>query len=638
MIGPSDRLGLVGPNGTGKSTLFRAIVGQQPLDDGKIHLARDIRIGYLPQESGQTAQGLLLPSVLASVPGKGDLELHLTRAEDALKNTSEPDEQMRLAQKISDLHEQIDHFETEYGQHAAEAILLGLGFAKAELHRPLAELSGGWRMRALLAGLLFQKPDLLLLDEPTNHLDVPTVEWLDEFLQNFRRAIMLISHDRIFLNRQVNRVLSFEVEGLRAYSGNYDQYLVLRRQELEVRQAARRNQEAEIRQAEHFIRRFRAKASKARQVQSKIKKLKKTELIAIDHEHTSVRFSFPPASRTGKIAVKLQNIDKFFGELRLFQDFSASIVRGDRIAVIGRNGAGKTTLLRLMAGEIRPDQGAIEYGSNVEISYYAQHHTEMLTADHSILDEVWRAMPSLTHTAVRTICGAFLFSGDEVEKQVGVLSGGEKARVSLACLLVKPGNVLLMDEPTNHLDLLASEALAEALETYDGTLLFVSHNRAFIDRLANKIWDLENGKLEEFPGNLDDYLYHRRQLSRDRRAAKNEMPKKVVSPEPKAEKITDYQERKRINRRRSSLTRGIKQAEEKVAELEKRIHNLEEKITNLEVKLAKPETYQNAQRYERLLSKYQEKKNKIEELTGRWGHALEEIEQMQRDLDSLPAL
>jgi len=638
MLDWGDRVGVVGPNGTGKSTLMRIITGTQPLDDGQLHFARGARLGYLPQDVLEMGGGTVLSSVLAAVPGKGDIEMRLVQAEQELKETDDPDRQMELSQRIVDLHEQIERFETEYGTHEAERILMGLGFEVADFDRPIAELSGGWKMRAALAGLLFKKPDLLLLDEPTNHLDVPTVAWLDEFMRNFKQTLMLISHDRAFLNRQVGRVLSFEVEGLRAYTGNYDQYLQLRDQELEVRRAARRNQEAEIRQSQQFIRRFRAKSTKARQVQSRIKKLEKMELVEVDHERASVSFSFPPTTRTGKVAIGLRGIAKSFGDLHLYDDLTLNAVRGDRIAIIGRNGAGKTTLLRLMAGELPVDAGEIEYGANVELAYYAQHHTEKLDPNRSILDEVWRIVPSMSQTAVRNVCGAFLFSGDEVDKGVGVLSGGERARVSLARLLVKPGNVLLMDEPTNHLDLLSSEALAEALDTFDGTLIFVSHNRAFINRLANKIWDIERGKVHVFPGNLDDYLYHLEQTKK--REAQEEPDETEAEPddEAPAEKITDYQQRKRIQRKRSYLERDVKKAEADVAKLEERIGKMETKLGELEGELAKPDIYDDADTYNKLLGRYQETKEKIEQLTARWEHRLAESEKLKADLDALPNL
>ncbi|HPQ69156.1 MAG TPA: ABC-F family ATP-binding cassette domain-containing protein [bacterium] len=641
MINWSERVGVIGPNGTGKSTLFRVLIGRQQLDDGRLHFARGVRLGYLPQDVLEIGGGTVLSSVLAAVPGKTDIERRLQEAEEALKASHDGDEQMDLAQQIADLHERIERFETEYSQHEAERILMGLGFRTGDFLRPLAEFSGGWKTRAALAGLLFKRPDLLLLDEPTNHLDVPSMVWLDEFLRGFNNAIMLISHDRTFINRQVDRVLSFEVEGLRAYSGNYDEYLRLRRQEQEVLRAAKRNQDAEIRQAEAFIRRFRAKNTKARQVQSRIKKIERMERIEIDQERASLGFTFPPCERIGKLAITLEGVSKSFGDLHLYTNFSANVPRGDRIAIIGRNGAGKTTLLRMMARELELDAGTVEFGSNVELAYYAQHHTEKLDPTRSILDEVWRIVPSMSQTRVRNICGAFLFSGDEVDKRVGVLSGGEKARVALARLLVKPGNVLLMDEPTNHLDLLSSEALAEALETYDGTLVFVSHNRAFINRLATKIWNIENGVLEEYPGNLEDYQYHLKQVAKERAepapAAPDQTARPAAAPAEKAP-VVDYEERKRLNRQRQKIERQIKETQERIAKLEEKVAGYEDETARLEAQLADPTTYDDTERYNTLLDDYNKIKQRADRTTVEWEKVLTELEKLERELGKLPTV
>jgi ATP-binding cassette subfamily F protein 3 len=627
MISAGERVGVIGPNGTGKSTLFRVIAGKLPLDDGRLHFARGVTFGYLPQDILEVGDGPLLDTVLAAVPGKKDLETSLALAEEELHDCHEPERQVELAQRIADLHEHLERFESEYSQYEAERILMGLGFRTRDFSQPLAELSGGWKMRAALAGLLFKRPDILLLDEPTNHLDVPSVMWLEEFLLQFKNSILLISHDREFLNRQVRRVLSFEVEGLRSYAGNYDEYRQLRDQELEVRRAARRNQEAEVRQAQAFIRRFRANAAKARQVQSRIKQLEKIELIEVDHERAALDFSFPPTSYIGKVAIELRQIKHHFGDLRLYGGLSAMVQRGDRIALIGRNGAGKTTLLRIMSGELEPTSGEVE---------------------------VWGENPSMTRTLVRSICGAFLFSGEEVDKPIGVLSGGETARVALAQILVRPGNVLLMDEPTNHLDLFSAEALAEALDTFDGTLVFVSHNKAFINRLANKIWDLENGRLEVFPGNLDEYLYHLKQVAKSEEPAAppavapevkfaapvNDQRLKSLLPTPTAPAKKDdhkarYEERKRLARERGRLERRIREAQEQAAKLESRVAGLEQNRRQLEQALSDSQTYADAAKYNRLLRDYDEAQRQIDLHTTRWTDTLENAEKLQKQLAAL---
>jgi len=507
-IARGDRIGLIGANGTGKTSLLRLLCGQQNLDGGAFHFAKNVTVGYLPQDVLEMPQGVLLQSVLNAAPGKADLDGKFYEVEKELGEATTPKLQEELAVVFAELDDQKELFESTYSPFEAEKILLGLGFKEVDFKRPLSELSGGWKMRAALAGLLFSKPTLLLMDEPTNHLDVPTVLWLDEFLQAWPKAMVLVSHDRDFLNNQIKRLLSFEFEGLRAYTGNYNQYLKQREDEERLLLARAKNIEDRKRQAMRFVTRFRAKNTKAKQVKSKLKEIERLGEIDLPAKRRTLTFSFPPASRSGKDVIRIGNLCKSFPGVPLFENLDKSVYRGNRIAIIGVNGAGKSTLLKMVAGEEKQDSGILKIGHNVSIGYYAQHHVETLDIKKTLLDQVWGVVPDATQSFVRGVCGAFLFSGDDVEKPIGVLSGGEKARVLLSCLLVKPGNLLLMDEPTNHLDLWSSEALADALETYDGTLIFVSHNKAFVNRLANIIWDVDQGRIYEFPGSLDEYLYH----------------------------------------------------------------------------------------------------------------------------------
>jgi ATP-binding cassette subfamily F protein 3 len=363
-------------------------------------------------------------------------------------------------------------------------------------------------MRAALAGLLLQDPDLLLLDEPTNHLDLPTLAWFDAFLKRSRKAMVLISHDRGFLNRQISRVLSLEVEGLKSWVGNHDDYRRLRAEEYEQLLARASRQASRRAEMEQFINRFRAKATKARQVQSRIKLLEKQEVITVAEERDTVAFRFPEVARSGREVATFKGVRKAFGENVIYDRLDATLLRGQRVAVVGINGAGKTTLLKLLAGELSPDGGEITLGHGVVLGYYAQHHGETLDKSSTILEEMMRLVPDKPQSHVRHVLGAFLFSGDDVEKKIGVLSGGERARVALARLLLKPANLLVMDEPTNHLDLDSSEALIEALEGYGGTLIFVTHNRSFLNALATEIWDVRDRSVVVWPGNLDDYLHH----------------------------------------------------------------------------------------------------------------------------------
>ncbi|MBW2341479.1 MAG: ABC-F family ATP-binding cassette domain-containing protein, partial [Deltaproteobacteria bacterium] len=477
----ADRIGLVGPNGSGKTTLLRLITGEISPEAGEIKKGRGIRIGYLPQDVRAALSGNVLQSVLDSIPGRVELGNRITQAEESLKDTQNQSDRARLAQKLAELHQEISHLEMHFPLHEAERILAGLGFAPDDFSRQASSLSEGWKMRLLLGSLLYQEPDLLLLDEPTNHLDIPSVHWLEQFLQTYRGALILVSHDRDFLNRQINRVISLELEGIRSYRGNYDFYLKARDEEKLALEAKAKNREQRAKEAQRFIERFRYKASKARQAQSKIKLLKKMELVESFRPQKTIHFSFSPAPRSGREVVAMKEISKAFGQNTLYKNITRTVLRGERIAIIGPNGSGKTTLLRMVAGEIKPDSGEITLGQHVSMSYFAQHHLEMLDPRKTIIEEVSQTVPDETIGSVRSVCGAFLFSGDDVNKSIGMLSGGEKARVALAKLLVQPGNLMVMDEPTNHLDLISSEILTHALVDYTGTLIFVSHNQAFVN-------------------------------------------------------------------------------------------------------------------------------------------------------------
>ncbi|NRD47367.1 ABC-F family ATP-binding cassette domain-containing protein, partial [Corallococcus exiguus] len=511
-LGPRDRVGLVGANGTGKSSLMKIIAGASQPDGGTVQYSRRARAGYLPQEIAGLPEGTVVEAVMSTVPGRDSLEVRLKDTEAALAGSSDEEEQLELAQTLADLHAELDDFENRYGRHHAERILKGLGFKDADLSKPTQALSGGWRMRAALAGLLLQDPDLLLLDEPTNHLDVPTLAWFDGFLRRSNKAMVLISHDRDFLNRQINRVVSLEMEGVREYAGNYEDYKRQRAEEMVLLQARAEKVEQRRSELQGFIDRFGAKATKAKQAQSRAKMLAKLEKVQVLEERQTMKFRFPEVERSGRDVVLMEDITKRYGALTVYDGLNARLERGQRIAVVGANGAGKTTLLKMVAGELAPDSGKVTVGHNVVVGYYAQHHADKLDRRNTIIEEVRPLAEDKPESYVRGVLGAFLFSGDDVDKPIGVLSGGERARVALAKLLLVPSNFLLMDEPTNHLDLDSSEMLIEALKLYGGTLLFVSHNRSFINNLCTHVWEVADGKLTSHAGNLDEYLYHQEQL------------------------------------------------------------------------------------------------------------------------------
>jgi ATP-binding cassette, subfamily F, member 3 len=625
-----DRVGLVGPNGSGKTTLLRILMGEISPDQGEVRISKGTRIGYLPQDAQEKWSGTLLRSVLDSVPDRLELADELRRVEGDLRNVHGEEEQMRLAQRLAEVHQAVERQELQYPPHEAEKILLGLGFETADFLKPVPTLSGGWKTRAALAGLLYQKPDLLLLDEPTNHLDIPSVRWLEQFLRTYKGAIVMVSHDRDFLNRQIGRVVSFEPEGMKCYTGNYDFYIQAREEGKKSLEAQARNQEQKIREAQKFIDRFRSKASKARQAQSKIKLVEKMGLVETRRKEKTIHFSFPDVPPSGRVVVTLEDLSKGFGSKTLYEQVNLMVFRGERVAIVGPNGCGKTTLLRMVAGELKPDRGTTSLGHGVTMSYFAQHHSDMLNPGSSILEEVYRVVPNESISYVRGVCGAFLFPGADVEKRISVLSGGEKARVCLAKLLVNPGNLMVMDEPTNHLDLVSSETLIDALKEYSGTLLFVSHNQSFINRLATKIWDLGEGRVMEYPGSLDEYYAH---LARKERSLEGEREKsgdEPLSREPRGEG-TAREDRKAAKRaeaeRRRLIHDTLKPVTQRLEQLEEEIAKMELRQGELETWLADPEVFKEQEKSVPLLREYREVKEKL-------GRSLEDWEECQGRLEN----
>jgi ATP-binding cassette subfamily F protein 3 len=649
-IGPQDRIGLVGANGTGKSSLMRILAGTAHADDGELVFRRGARAGYLPQDVATLSDLPLVDAVLSTVPGRTALEDRLAQAEAALAVAREPAEQLELSQALAELHEELDHFEEHFGRHRAERILTGLGFKDDDLARPARTFSGGWKMRAALAGLLLQDPDLLLLDEPTNHLDVPTLEWFDAFLRGSRKALLLVSHDREFLNRQIDRVLALEPEGLRAYAGDYDDYRRQRAEEEERLEAQAKRQAAKRAQLETFIERFGAKNTKAAQAKSKEKQLERMEEVKLLETRATLRFRFAEAPRSGREVLRLEAVRKTFGPRVVYAGLDAAVQRGERIGVIGPNGAGKSTLLKLVAGELAPDRGEVKLGHSVIAGYYAQHHFERaehggdgsvrtfgtLDPERTVLDTLWDLVPDQGEAYVRGVAGSFLFSGDDVEKKVGVLSGGERARVALAKLLLVPANLLLLDEPTNHLDLDSSEALIEALKGYGGTLLFVSHNRSFVNQLATVIWEVKDGAVVPCPGNLDDWWYHQRQLA-EAAAAEAAAAEAGSAGRPRGGAplsaqgdggvagLSEKDRRRAEAEARNARYRLEKPLRDEIAALEARIATLEADEREATAALADPALYEDFARAKPFIERQRAAKDELETLYGAWEAAQEKL-------------
>ena len=647
-IAEGDRIGLIGPNGSGKTSLLRLLAGEQVPDYGTVALPRGTRIGYLPQDLHVTERKPLLRAVMDSVGGRAELDREIVERETELRAAeAEPGDGtalMALAERLGELHERVAHHEMHYTEHEALRILRGLGFGPVDRERPLFEFSGGWKMRAVLASLLFQKPDLLMLDEPTNHLDMPSVTWLADFLAAYRRAFILICHDREFLNEQIRRVVSFEVEGVRQYTSNYERYLTLREEEEIVLENKAKNLARVRADTERFIDRFRAQANKAKSVQSRVKALDRMEEVETFQRRKVMRIKFPPTERSVTEPLRLEDVGKSFGDRVVLDRVNLKVQRGERIAIIGVNGAGKTTLLRMIAGEIEPSAGKIILGGNVRVGHYAQHHAETLNRESTVYQEVASLDPSTSVTRVRSVLGAFLFSDDDVDKKIGVLSGGERARVALARLLIKPGNLLLMDEPTNHLDLASAEALAASLQEYDGTLVLVSHNRSFVRRLATRIWNVADGTVETYPGTLDEYMdsCRLRQESSDGGAtaaapasAPVAMPTRArptarpaapqpSSPPPAPARVLPPGVVARPGKKANAWR--TRKLDEEIKTLEARIAELEGAQKERSTLLADPDVYADRERSGRLLTEFREAQAEVERLTSRWEHAHAERE------------
>ena len=614
LLTPRDRVGLVGANGTGKSTLMKILGGLESLDYGSLSTAKGISAGYLPQD-GLTLSGRSVFAECMTV--FAELRALEQEMEDLTRSMSELDHASPEYDRVADRYHRIEHeFQTHDG-YAIEAkvgtVLTGLGFHKEDWHRDTEEFSGGWQMRIALAKLLLQQPNLLLLDEPTNHLDLEARNWLEEYLSNYPHAFVLISHDRYFLDVTVNKIVEIWNKRMHLYSGNYDKYLSQKTQRLEQLEAAHRNQRERIEQLEVFINRFRYTATKAKQVQSRIKELEKMERIEIPAEERTIHFSFPQPKASGRIVAEFAGVAKSYGEKEVFRDVSFMIERGDRIALVGVNGAGKSTLIKLLANEERLTKGEYRLGHNVQADYFAQDQYKELNPDARILDDLGTLSPRSTATELRRLLGCFLFSAEDVFKRIGVLSGGERNRYALLRMLLHPANFLLLDEPTNHLDMRAKDVLLKALSDYTGTVVFVSHDRYFIDKLATRVFEIGEGRVEVYPGNYEDYLWRKQGGAEALQKTVAASPLAAVQPTNGNPAGADTASAESRSKRLNPIKR--KQLTERFAEVEQEISDLEAAIADCEAAL---QTFVSAEETQRLTQELADHKAGLQKCLAEW--------------------
>jgi ATP-binding cassette subfamily F protein 3 len=645
-IGDRDRIALIGPNGSGKTTLFDILSGETLPDSGQIIKRKDGTIGYLHQDINPTSAKKLLDEVEDAATEISTIAEKINALHKALENTDTAAHDKLLTQ----LGELQHSYEIAGGydvRHEAQAILSGLGFKQTDYQRPLSEFSGGWLMRAELAKLLLIKPDLLLLDEPTNHLDLEAQIWFEKYLSSYRGAVMVTSHDRAFLNRVVNKVLAIEPGEVVFQPGNYDNYVLARQKRMETLEASAKRQEKLIEKETKFINRFRSQATKASVVQSRIKRLDKLQRITIPRTTKKIHFAFPEPPHSGREVINLRHIKKAYDGNVIYSDLNLTINRGDRVTLVGPNGAGKTTLLKILAGVLPFEEGERVLGANVITAYYAQYVLDLLKPANTVLEELAKSAPDATEQNLRRILGGFLFSGDDVRKTVAVLSGGEKARVALAKILMEPSNFLLMDEPTNHLDIASREILADALEDYQGTICLITHDRTLIQQTANKIIEIQAGVPQIFPGDYANYLYRKEHGStlpmeqeETKPAAVQTEPEEdeyddgrgwvAVRPPPKRKPKPPADPKVTLQKR---LQQESKDIAKQLAENETRLAEYESKLAEIESSFSQPEFYSDSIQVQTTMENHHKLKIDIRHLTEEWEILSLRAEKVQSEIE-----
>jgi len=615
-VGGKERVSLVGSNGQGKSTLLKIMALINKPDSGEVALSRHTTMGYLPQEGIKYEGNTLYDEVYLSAGDINKIQEELTEIENEMSNHPEPgnDDFMDLLNEYGELQERFQALDGYTLKSKIEKILIGLGFFEKDFDRLTDEFSGGWQMRIALAKLLLQNPSILLLDEPTNHLDIESLIWVENYLKNYQGAIVLVSHDRNFLDNLTTRTIEISMGNVTEYGGNYSFYKKEKAVRKELLENQYNNQQKYLKQQEKFIERFRYKASKAKAVQSRIKQLDKLDLIEIEDEEAAVAFSFPPATHSGKITIEIEGLTKTYdGVYNVLEGLDLIVERGEKIALVGVNGAGKSTFTRIIADIDKDFDGVVKDGHLVNKKFYAQNQAEELAADKTVLETMEEAATGDIRKSLRTILGSFLFRGDDVFKKVGVLSGGEKSRLSLAKMLIEPSNFLILDEPTNHLDMKSKEVLMTALRNYEGTVLIVSHDRDFIDGIVDKVIEVKNKKIKVFFGNCSYYLEEKEKS--DKQKVKVEQPA-APKHEPKKEIVrTDKHDEKK---RKAEEQKKNSELKKKITSVEKELEKCENKIKELELLMANEDFYKSGVDIQKTTDEYNSARKKAEELTREW--------------------